>query len=114
MARDYASGRKPARKKPARRPAASKRRNTAGKSSNETHPLKWYGAGVITGGGSTRLHTGTTVGQLTCYRDILVSFLGYPGERYPYAIGVAHATVAIQEYCHDEQHPDDDHPVAYA
>lgn len=49
MARDYASGRKPARKKPARRPAASKRRNTAGKSSNETHPLKWYGAGVITG-----------------------------------------------------------------
>ena len=49
MARDYASGRKPARKKPARKPAASKRRSTAGNTQNNSHPLKWYGAGVITG-----------------------------------------------------------------
>lgn len=49
MARDYASGRKPARKKPARKPAASKRRSTAGSAQNNSHPLKWYGAGVITG-----------------------------------------------------------------
>ena len=49
MARDYASGRKPARKKPARKPAASKRRKSAGGAQSDAHPLKWYGAGVITG-----------------------------------------------------------------
>ena len=49
MARDYASGRKPARKKPARKPAASKRRKSGGGAQSDAHPLKWYGAGVITG-----------------------------------------------------------------
>ena len=49
MARDYASGRNPARKKPARKPAASKRRKSGSGAQSDAHPLKWYGAGVITG-----------------------------------------------------------------
>ena len=49
MARDYASGRKPARKKATRKPAASKRRSTAASSSSASHPFKWYIAGVFSG-----------------------------------------------------------------
>jgi cell division protein FtsN len=49
MARDYASGRKPARKKAARKPAASKRRSTASSSTSSSHPFKWYVAGVFSG-----------------------------------------------------------------
>jgi len=49
VARDYASGRKPARKKAAKKPAANKRRNTSKASYSGSHPVKWYGAGVLSG-----------------------------------------------------------------
>ena len=49
MARDYASGRKPARRKPARKPAASKRSSAVSRGGSDAHPLKWYGAGVASG-----------------------------------------------------------------
>jgi len=49
VARDYASGRKPARKKATRKPAANKRRTTSKARDAGSHPMKWYGAGVLSG-----------------------------------------------------------------
>ncbi len=76
MARDYASGRKPARKKAARKPAASKRRSTASKSSEGSHPFKWYLAGVFSG--------------------VFLSFMVYLGT-LPAEVAPGEATAAAEE-----------------